>query len=55
MNSRISADSAGNPIAILNDEPVPANSKLIRKIPLSAGSDRFFEVYRVYYSFPEKQ
>ena len=55
MNSRISVDSAGNPIAVLNSEPVPANSKLIHKIPLSAGSDRFFEIYRVYYSFSEKQ
>jgi len=48
MNSRISSDSAGNPIAIVNSEPVPANSKLIHKIPLSAGSGRFFEIYRVY-------
>ncbi len=48
MNSRISADGAGNPIAILNDEPVPVKSKLIHKIPLSSGSDRFFEIYRVY-------
>ena len=48
MNSRISVDSTGTPIAILNSEPVPANSKLIQKIPLSAGSERFFEIYRVY-------
>ncbi|HBC85770.1 MAG TPA: hypothetical protein DCZ94_02325 [Lentisphaeria bacterium] len=48
MNSRISVDSSGNPIAILNNEPVPVNSKLIHNIPLSAGSDRFFEIYRVY-------
>jgi 4-amino-4-deoxy-L-arabinose transferase-like glycosyltransferase len=53
MNSRISVDRSGNPIAILNNEPVPANSRLIHKIPLSAGSGRFFEIYRV--SFPEKQ
>ncbi len=48
MNSRISVDSSGNPIAVLNNEPVPEHSKLIHKIPLSAGSDRFFEIYRVY-------
>lgn len=47
MNSRMSADSSGNPVAILNSEPVPENSKLIHKIPLSAGSGRFFEIYRV--------
>ena len=48
MNSRISVDNAGNPIAVLNNEPVPEKSKLIRRIPLSSGSDRFFEIYRVY-------
>jgi hypothetical protein len=54
MNSRISVDAADNPIAIVNSEPVPANSKLIHKIPVYAGSGRFFEIYRVSYSFPEK-
>ena len=54
MNSRIGVDSAGNPIAIVNDEPVPANSKLIHKIPLSAGSVRFFEIYQVDCGFSGK-
>jgi hypothetical protein len=48
MNSRISVDSGGNPIAIFNNEPIPVNSNLIYKIPLSTGSDRFFEIYRVH-------
>ncbi|MFA6293712.1 MAG: glycosyltransferase family 39 protein [Victivallales bacterium] len=48
MNSVIKADDGGNVVAVLNSEPLPPNSKLIRKIPLSVGSDRFFEVYRVY-------
>ncbi len=48
MNSRIKADADGNPIAVVNAEPIPANSKLIHKIPLWTGSDRFFEIYRVY-------
>lgn len=48
MNSVMTADDEGNPMAVLNTEPVPENSKLLRKIPLSEGSNRFFEVYRVY-------
>lgn len=48
LNSRISTDDAGNPIAVLNMEPIPEGAKLIHKIPLSAGSGRFFEIYRVY-------
>lgn len=48
MNSRITVDSSGSPIAVPNTESVPEGAKLMHKIPLCEGSDRFFEVYRVY-------
>ena len=48
MNSRISVDDAGNPIAVPNMELIPKGAKLLHKIPLCEGSDRFFEIYRVY-------
>jgi hypothetical protein len=47
MNSRISVDAAGNPVAVLNTESIPEGSKLLHKIPLCEGSDRYFEIYRV--------
>jgi hypothetical protein len=48
MNSEITVDNAGNPIAVPNKEALPSNSMLLHKIPLSEGSNRFFEIYRVY-------
>lgn len=47
MNSRISVDSSGYPVAVSNTESIPKKSELIHKIPLSEGSDRFFEIYRI--------
>ncbi len=46
MNSKIVFDRNYNSMVVLNDEPLPDGTVLLSRIPLVAGSDRFFEVYR---------
>jgi len=47
MNSKIMIDENFSPYVVVNDEELPSGVKLVSKIALTEGSDRFFEVYQL--------
>ncbi len=46
MNSRIIFDKDYNSAVVFNNEALPKGSNLLYRIPLSAGSERYFEILR---------